>query len=227
MAIANLTFSLGPARDWDDLVDVCRVRAQSYGHHVDSMRTSMLQPDDIDLMPTTAVFLCRDKASGTPVGTARVQVSLRGPLLIDGSVTLPDDMQTQSRAEITRLSAVPGADPLVKLALMKAGYLYCLANQTRWLVIGARNDALIRQYRRLGFSDLQDGGQSVPLDYAGGLPHRILRFDVTGAERAWSAMSHPLYPFMVETVHPDIQLFRQERIARPMTALAMALAMAD
>lgn len=220
MSTADLSFALTPASDWNDLVDACSVRSRCYGHHMDSLRTALAQPDAIDLASGTTTFICRDKATDEAVGTARVQVSLHGPLLIDRCVELPPDMQHQSRAEITRLSALPGADPLVKLALMKAGYLYCLANQVRWMVIGARNEALIRQYRRLGLCDLHAQAEPVALSYAGGLPHRILKFDVTAAERNWSAISHPLYPFMVGTVHPDIQLFPSRRIARPVTALA-------
>ena len=59
-------------------------------------------------------------------------------------------MRSDTRAEITRLSAVAGADPLVKLCLMKASYLFCMATQIRWMVIGARNEALVRQYRSWG-----------------------------------------------------------------------------
>lgn len=219
MSTAALSFTLTPARRWDDLVDACNVRAASYGHHMESLRETLAQPDAVDLQPTTVTFLCRDKASGKAVGTARAQVSVWGPLLIDRCVSLPHGMQQQSRAEITRLSALAGADPLVKVALMKAAYLYCLASQVRWMVIGARNDALIRQYRRLGFTDLQPDAEPVPLSYAGGLPHRILKFDVTAAERQWSSMAHPLYTFMVGTVHPDIQLFGTQRIVRPQAEL--------
>lgn len=220
MTTAHLSFALTPAGDWNDLVDACSVRAGSYGHHMDSMRAVLARPDEVDLLSGTTNFICRDKASGEAVGTARVQLSSHGPLLIDRCIDLPRDMQDQSRAEITRLSALPGADPLVKLALMKACYLYCLANQVRWMVVGARNDALIRQYRRLGLTDVYPQAEPVALSYAGGLPHRILKFDVTAAERNWFAVSHPLYPFMVGTVHPDIRLFSARRIARPLAALA-------
>ena len=90
---------------------------------------------------------------------------------------------------------------------MKASYLYCLAAQVRWMVIGARNEALSRQYRRLGFFDLLGDNRTVILHHAARLPHSVLAFDVTTAESAWRAASHPLYTFMVETVHPSIQLF--------------------
>jgi hypothetical protein len=82
------------------------------------------------------------------------------------------------------------------------------------MVIGARNEALIRNYRRLGFRDVLGPDDRVPLAHAGGLPHRILAFDVTAAERTWAEARHPLYAFMVETFHEDIQLFQTRRATR-------------
>jgi hypothetical protein len=93
--------------------------------------------------------------------------------------------------------------------LVKACYLYAVAAQIRWLVIGARSPALIRIYHGLGFADLLAPGERVPLAHAGGLPHQVLAFDVVSAERTWHGLRHNLYPFMVETWHPDLQLMAE------------------
>ena len=69
---------------------------------------------------------------------------------------------------------------------------------------GVRNEALIRNYRRLGFIDALGHDELVPLAHTGGLMHRILAFDVLAAERAWAAKRHPLYGFMVQTLHEDV-----------------------
>nr|MBA3624712.1 hypothetical protein [Methylibium sp.] len=139
--------------------------------------------------------------------TARFQTNAADPLLIEHSARLPAAMHSDTRAEITRLSVLPGADPLAKVCLMKASYLFCVASQIRWMVIGARSEALIRQYRRLGFADLFADQPSVPLMHAGRIEHRVLAFNVTAAERTWRESGHALYQFMIETAHPDIQLF--------------------
>ena len=136
-----------------------------------------------------------------------LQTNAGGPLLIEHSVSVPDAIRADSKAEITRLSAVAGADPLVKICLMKASYLYCVAAQVRWMVIGARNEALIRQYRRLGFADAFDDEWLVPLLHAGRLGHRVLTLNVTAVERTWLEKKHALYSFFFDTLHPDIQLF--------------------
>lgn len=196
-------------------MQACSVRTTSYGHHVPEWKDAFAEPDDIDLLPGTAVLLCTDKRSGKPIGTARIQTAMRGNdnLCIEQCVDLPPTMKQQGRAEITRLSSLPGADPLVRLALWKAGYLYCLANQARWLLIGARSEALVRGYCRLGTRDLYEDQRMVPLTYAGGMPHRVLVFDVIAAERNWFEASHPLFKFMFETVHPDIELFPSRNLA--------------
>jgi hypothetical protein len=206
MSSCTLGFRLQPAASHDDLLDACAVRAQAYGHHLPEMGQRLAQPDALDRDPGTTVFLCRDKASGRAIGTMRIQTSHPGPLLMERSVTLPGWLVAAPRAEITRLAVSVGADPLTKLCLMKASYLFCTARQVAWMVIGARNEALMRNYRRLGFIDALCRDELVPLAHTGGLMHRILAFDVARAERSWATARHPLYGFMVQTLHEDLQV---------------------
>lgn len=202
---ATLGFTLNVARNERDLRDACAVRAAAYGHHLPELRQAFAQPDALDRHPDTVVLLCRDKATGAATGTARIQSSRAGALLIEQSLPLPAALQAGPRAEITRLSVTAGADPLTKLALMKASYLHCLSQGIAHLVIGARKPALIRTYQRLGFADVQGPDDWVPLAHANNLPHRVLAFDVAGAEAAWRAVQHPLLAFMVHTHHPDLE----------------------
>lgn len=210
MTTCTLTFSVSLAKSVADIRDVCQVRANAYGHHLPHMHDALAAPDGQDGQRGTAIVLCRDKVTGSPTGTARIQRNAAAPLQLESSVILPRWLADQPRAEITRLAVMPGADPNTRLALMKAGYLYCLASQVRWMVIGARSDALIRIYRSLGFQDVLGPNDRVPLAHAGNLPHRILAFDVTAAERTWLAAHHGLYPFMIETFHPDLHLFPED-----------------
>lgn len=211
MSSCTLGFALQPAASHDDLLDACAVRAQAYGHHLPELVARLAEPDALDQAPGTTVFLCRDKANGRATGTMRIQTSHTGALMMEQSVTLPDWLAAVPRAEITRLAVSVGADPLTKLCLMKASYLFCVAQQVQWMVIGARNEALIRNYRRLGFIDVLDHDELVPLGHTGGLMHRILAFDVSAAERAWAAKRHPLYGFMVQTLHGDLQVELPQR----------------
>ncbi len=179
----------------------------SYGHHVPQLGETMTEPDLLDVDDNTVSVLCVDKASGNAVGTARFQTNAGGRLLIEHSVTVPEDMKSDSRAEITRLSAIAGSDPLVKIAMMKASYLFCMASQMRWMVICARREALVRQYRRLGFTNLFEDGRPLPMVHVGGIDHQVLKLNVTAVERTWREERNALYDFFFDTVHPDIQLF--------------------
>jgi len=213
-----LRFTLRVARSESDLRAACAVRSASYGHHLPELRGAFAEPDELDWHADTAVFVAYDKETDEAIGTARLSTNARQPVQIERSAPLPDVIGKRLVAEVTRLSVLPGNDdPRVKLALMKATYLYSLANQVHWMVIGARSDSLVRQYRRLGFTELLGEGVSVPLAHAGNLPHRVLGFDVTSAERNWHASQHPFYEFMVGTYHPDIQLF-SGAVAKPAPA---------
>lgn len=220
MTTSTLSFSIRPVANGIDLRRACEVRAEAYGRHVPAWRQSFIEPDALDRESGTLVLLCEDKRTGRPIGTARVQVSRHAPLLIERSVTLPPAMAGQGRAEITRLSTIQGADPLVKVSLCKAAFLYCVANQSRYMIIGARNEALVRQYRRAGFVDLHPGEDMVPLAHAGGLPHKVLAMDTCEAPREWQQKQMGLFTFFFETLHPDIEVLERARSSSHLEALA-------
>jgi hypothetical protein len=213
MSTRALTFSLHPVRTPRDLQAACDLRGAAYGHHLPSLREPFTRPDALDHRSGTCVLLCRDKQSGDAIGTARIQSSAYGPLQIEQSVSLSGPLAHERRAEITRLAVAAEAGADVKLALMKASYLHCLAEGVRWLVIGARHPGLVRMYRKLGFFDVPGTGDGVALAHAAGLVHRILAFDVTGAFDQWKACAHPLLGFMVGSVHPDIEVSAAEPMA--------------
>jgi hypothetical protein len=207
---AKFSFEVRIAGSNKDLEAACRVRSVAYGRHAPTLQAQLSHPELLDSAPGVVILVCLEKVSGRPIGTARVQSNAYGPLLIERSIAIPADIANESRAEITRLSVIPGGDPQAKLALFKGVYLCCLAMQIRWMVVGARSDALRDQYTRLGFGPLINGDKSsrkVPLVHTGNLPHHVLRFDVTSAERNWHEQGNALYRFMFRTFHPDIHLF--------------------
>lgn len=202
----TLGFSLRVVESHQDLLDACAVRAQAYGRHLPEMRQRLAEPDELDYDKGMTVFLCRDKATGRATGTMRIQTSLHGPLIMEQSVLLPPPLADATRVEVTRLAVPVGVDPLTRLCLWKASFLFCITNDLRWMVIGARSEALIRNYRRLGFTDVFGSGELVPLAHTGGVLHRILSFDAQSAQRVWGEIRHPLYKFIFETEHEDLQV---------------------
>jgi hypothetical protein len=204
MDIAQLEFTLQLVSSPEDLLDACSVRAQAYGHHLPEMGQKLAEPDELDFAPGTSVFLCRAKSDGRATGTMRIQSSACGPLLMEGSLSLPPWLRGAPRVEITRLAVRVGADPLTRLSLWKASYQFCMANQVNWMVVGARNEALIRNYRRLGFIDVFGPDEHIPLKHTGGLPHRILALDIISLQRRWGEARHPLYGYFFQTRHADL-----------------------
>jgi hypothetical protein len=202
----SLSFTLRPAVTHDDLMKACAVRAAAYGNRDPAYREAMAVPDAIDASPWTTVFLCEDKSTRRAVGTMRIQTGARGSgqVELEKYVQLPERIATASRAEITRLSAVLGADPFVRLALWKVGYQTCVEQGIRWLVMGVRKPALIRAYEKMGARDVFEDGHAVPLAYAKNLPHRVFALDVEDCPRYWESNDHPLLDFMTRTVHRDI-----------------------
>jgi len=202
----TLPFVIAPIQTRSDLDDVCRVRSEAYGHHLPNISDALLQPDALDFCDDAMVYLARDKETGRSLGSARVQVNASRPLMIEQCVDLPEELAPHPRAEISRLCVAQDAQPLVRMALYKATFLACLANQVRYMVIGARREALARQYRQLGFHKLYDG-KMFQLTYAGDLEHMVLAFNVQTAERVWFESNHAFYPFIFTSQHPDISLF--------------------
>jgi hypothetical protein len=204
MAIETLSFTVKQVVTRDDLMRACAVRAEAYGRRVPEYRDKLATPDAVDESPWTAVYLCEDKVSGDAVGTMRIQTTANGGQLeIEKYVSVPAALQRHGRGEISRLSAVVGADPFVRLALWKAGYLHCLTTNIRWLILGVRKPGLLKAYAEMGAKDLTD---PVALPYSGDLVHRVLGLDVLSAESDWQSRHHPLLEFMVGTTHPDMYM---------------------
>lgn len=208
MSDEYLSFTLKPVETHHDLLRACGVRAQAYGRKNPAYLETMAMPDDVDASPWTAVFLCEDKATGEAIGTMRVQSTTRGSskLEIEKYVEPPPELLSYGRAEISRLSAVHGADPFVRLALWKAAYLYCMAIQVRWLILGVGKPALLRAYEKMGAQDLYGDKRLVRLGHGGNLPYRILALDIGSCEQKFREENNPLFSFMFGAVHQDIAI---------------------
>lgn len=222
MSTASLSFEVHVATTESDLIDACDVREKAYGHHLGGAVASFSAVEALDRAPETVVLVCRDKATGEAIGTARIQSNAVRPLLVERSVILPHHIAACSRAEVTRLAVLPGAHTLVKLCLMKAIYQYCEAHGIDWLVICARSEPLSRNYRRLGFKDFLAPGQMVPLAHAGNIPHFVFTMDIAGTRIEWQRDGHRLQGFMFETTHPDLPHFQPEprRLVEPQHQVA-------
>ena len=225
MSVDRLSFTVRLADTQEDLIRVCELRATCYGRHAPALKEHMAEPDAIDRSPWTSVFLCEDKSSGAVLGTVRVLDNTRGAKLeIEEFIEVPEWLVGTTRGEMTRLVVAPGADPLVKAALWKAGYLTCLQAQVQWLIVGARKAGLIKQYEYLGAKDMYADQRLVPLGHGWSIPHRIFVLNVLTAESDWYEGQHRLLRFMVETEHPDITISSMHRAAASGPRLSLVAA---
>lgn len=203
----ELPFRVRIVRNDAQLEQAVRIRAEAYSRHVPTLGEVLAEPEPVDRNPDSIVFLAEGKVDEEPLGTIRIQTNFVSPLSIEKSVELPEQFRGRPLAGVSRLGVKAGArGRLVKLALFKAMHRYCLAKQVEWVLIGAR-PPLDKEYLDLGFFDVFPDREPRPLLSANGIAHRILAFDVQGAERHALASNHPLYSFMFRRFHPDIEIF--------------------
>ncbi len=205
MAEERLPFTVRVVRSEEALHKAVAIRQAAYARHVPEFAAKLSSPEANDHDEGSVVLLAESKLDGSPVGTMRIQTNRFRDLTIAQSVELPAWLENKSMAEATRLGVGLGrTGRVVKTVLFKALYLYCVEQGIEWMVIGARSP-LDRQYEALLFQDLFPG-QVIPLRHANNIPHRVLAFDVGTADERWAEANHPLYKFMVQTHHPDLDL---------------------
>lgn len=217
--VENLPFFVDVARNEADLAKAVTIRQAAYGRHVPELAATLGTPELYDHQPGTAVLLARSKLDDEPLGTLRIQTNLYGPLALEQSIELPGWLGTMRLAEATRLGVGRGrVGRLVKAALFKAYYLYCVQNGIDWMVVTGRAP-LDRQYDALCFADLYPGRGYIPMHHVGGIPHRVLSLEVNSVEERWRNGPHPLYEFFFRTRHPDIRLQSDPTMGRNNTGV--------
>jgi len=200
----RLPFRIRIARRQEDLEKAVSIRHAAYGRHLPEVAALLEKAEPYDLEAGVDVLLAESKLDGSPLGSMRIQTNRYRRLTLEDSRELPSWLQGKSQAEATRLGVTADRlGRLVKTALFKAYYQYCLLEDIDWMVITARSP-LDRQYEALLFQDAHLGGGFTPMRHVGNIPHRIMAFDVLGAERNWREARHPLYGFVFLTSHADI-----------------------
>lgn len=204
---ADLPFTVRIVRTDEQLGRAVQIRAEAYSRHIPTLGQILSNPEQVDRNPDAIVFIAEAKSDLDALGTIRIQTNFGSPLPLEESISLPESFRGRPLAGVSRLAVKAGPrGRLVKLALFKALHRYCLAKQVEWILIGARAP-LDQSYLDLGFTDLFPDAKPRPLATAAGVPHRILAFEVFSAERRWYDLSHPLYVFMGQRFHPDIEIF--------------------
>jgi hypothetical protein len=200
----SLPFTVRLVRSQTELDKAIQVRHAAYARHVPELAEKLKHPESLDVEPGVVVLLAESKVDGSPLGTMRIQTNQHMPLTLEQSIELPGWLKHHPLAEATRLGvAQDRIGRLVKTALFKSFYQYCKTNGIEWMVIAGRSP-LDRQYERLMFEDVYPDMGYIPLRHANNMPHRIMAFEVDSAEKKWRTAHHPLYNFVFQTYHPDL-----------------------
>lgn len=206
MKVEHLPFTVKVVHSTEELSRAVTVRHAAYARHVPVMAEKLLAPEGTDYEDGSVVLLAESKLDGSPMGTMRIATNRHKALSIEQSVELPVWMEEAALAEATRLGVADGrTGRVVKTVLFKAFFNYCQQNGIDWMVIAARSP-LDKQYDQLMFRDLFPELGYIPMRHGGNIPHRVLAFDVAGAEKNWAAANHPLFNFIFRTRHPDINV---------------------
>jgi hypothetical protein len=201
----RLPFTIRIVADDESLQKAVTMRQMAYSRHLPEFASKMTVEKG-DCEPGTVVLLAQSKLDGGPLGTMRIQTNEFAPLAVEQSAQLPDWLQGTRMAEATRLGVAGGMiGRMVKIGLCKALFMYCQQQQVDWMVITARSP-LDREYEAMLFGDVFGENEFLPMSHVGGLPHRVMAKPVAVARERWAEVRHPLFQFVFQTHHPDIDL---------------------
>ena len=205
LQLARLPFTIRKAASAGDLRLAAQVRQAGYARHAPGFAATLAAPEPQDTAADTVVLLALSKHDGRAVGTMRIQVNQPQQMTIAQQVKLPEWLDGQRLASASRLAVEQGMfSDTLRIALFKAFFLHAQQEQAAWSVVAARR-AMARMYQGLLFRDILDGA-TFQLSPALDVPHQILALETASARRRWKLARHPLFSFMFETVHPDIDI---------------------
>jgi len=203
--VEHLPFQVLIAEE-SDLPEVAALRSASYGKHLPELGAKLMTPEPADFESGCEVLIARSKLDGSLLGTLRTHANVFVPLPLQASMQLPNYLLGSRMVETTRLCVKGNPNSsVVRSALFKALYLYCMNQKADWIVATGRRP-VDRIYDGLLFTDVAKAGEYYPMAHVGGVPHRVMCFDLLNAQRLWKSHDHPLYTFVIETNHPDIDL---------------------
>jgi len=206
LAVERLPFTIRRVETEADLLKAVKIRHAAYARHVPEFARSLVLPEAADYEDDTVVLLAESRLDGTPIGSTRIRTNLYRPLGVEASVELPGWLQGRRLVEATRLGIDDGrGGRMVKLALIKACFMYCENNAIDFSVATGR-PPIDRQYEQLLFTDVFPEQGAIPLRHVGNLPHRVMAFEIASFEQRYRAASHPLAKFFFDIHHPDIDI---------------------
>ena len=201
----RMPFTIRIVTNESDLQAAVKIRRAAYLRHLPEFANTMAV-ETYDRERGSVVLLAESKLDRAPLGTIRIQTNEFGPLPVEKSVSLPAKFSHARLAEATRLGVANGSiGRVVKMMLFKALFLYCEQQQIDWLIVTAR-PPIDREYDAMCFEDIFVNQALIPMEHVGGIGHRVLAGEVGIARQRWEEVKHPLFKFIFQIHHPDIDL---------------------
>ncbi len=207
----ELPFTVRLVRTEAHLLKAVQVRAEAFKRHAPKFAAQLVEPEAADRAPGNVILLAESKSTGAPEGSVRLETNFSHQTELESVVELPEYLKGRTIAQASRLAvrAGPGG-PLIRMALVKAVYRYCLATQIDFILIAARSP-VDRKFISLGFRDVFTNQTAINFPSQGDKLLRLFSIDIVGGERRWKEIKHPFYKFMMEDYHPDIEIFDSVR----------------
>jgi len=202
-----LPFTIRLVSSQDDLERVCLQRALAYGRHQPDLvtRLTLSKPETEDLREDVLILMAESKETGEVVGALRLQTNLNQPLRFETELDLPERFRNKHLLEAGRMTVRNGPEGRMVLpALVKAAFeiSYRVGIDFSLLIGRAPID---RMYHAMQFQDVFDG-EKVVTSAQPGVPVTLFYMDMPQADPRWIAAECPLYGFMAQTLHPDIDI---------------------
>lgn len=190
-----------------DLDAVVAVRREAYGSKLQALADQVGKPEGFDYHHGAVILLLEDRNTGKPLATTRLNTG-HGLLPIMADMELPGFITSSPIGYVSRMAIVGEAisKPEIRILLDKAVFQLCQAKQIRNMLIFA---VVPRQriFMSRGFRDIFEDRQPRHPAFLNGVPIRALAMDVVTLEREWKALKHPMYSFIFDTFHPEIEVF--------------------
>lgn len=202
-----LPFRVRIASSTHDIQRVCQHRGQAYARHQPGLveRLSLGQPEADDLRDDIVLVMAESHEDGSILGSLRLSTNINTPLRFEREFDLPPQFHGRSMMEAGRMVTQNG--PLGRMvvpAMIKVTSLVSHRVGTDYVLLIARAP-LDRMYKAWQFEDVFQG-QKVVTSAQPGVPVTLFSMDIEQVDHRLRTAQCPIYQFMAETHHPDIEL---------------------
>ena len=183
-------------------------------------RLTLSRPEPEDLRDDVLILMAESKESGEVVGALRLQTNLNHPLRFETELALPERFRGKHLLEAGRMTVRNGPEGRMVLpALVKAAFEISHRVGIDFSLLIGRSP-IDRMYHAMQFQDVFDG-EKVVTSAQPGVPVTLFYMDITQADTRWIAAACPLYGFMAQTLHPDIDIDFERAVRKFCIPLSM------